>query len=648
MPTYSYPIWSVQPVQIQPGLFRVIRNSFYGSGQNSWVKPPAQEDKDFMLLQNVFPGMDVLRRRWGYADFCNPAFDARRLYIYSSNATGNRNIIASSTSGVNVYNEDGTLFRSSLFSTSGFTAPARAVVSRDYAYFVTGTSNQYKWDGSAGGAITNWGITAPVGTIGVGTPAGSGSLTLASGRKYVVVYRNSTTGHVSDLGTFSASTGAITTGVQYIPLSALPVSADSQVDRKVVLATADGGDETLLYFVADLPNATTTLQDNLTEAQLVANNVYYEIDDNGLEHGCSGNAPPPQGTVPIKHKGRLVMVYGNYLYFSKSLDEVTTSTGTVAGNYEECWNPVWAIDISEQEEHPRALMTDGVTLYVGSERTIRRITGDNVLNFSKPEIVFNETGVLNQETWQRVFLEDNPVGTIFVTPDYRVIQTDFNSYQDIGAPIQDVLLTINPNAASNACAMALSDGEYDLYLLAIPTGSNTDPDTVLCYNLRTRSWAKWIPTDPVVGMVFDITVNGTTLPLFASNGTYQHLFRLGRTYSQDRVSLSAVNFTAIAQTAWLHLGSPLTRKLLNEIEVLTGDTGMTVTVEAASTQADFANPEVVIQNAPLKASPFNELKVYLASSTAKERYYRFTFTSPRQAFEVLNGYSIEYSHVNMV
>lgn len=628
-------------------LYKYVRRDFYGCGVSTWAKPPAQHPEMFEKLDNVFPGLDVIRRRWGYADFANPAFDARHIATYMNNSTGIRKIVAMSTSGINTYTEAGVSDVTSLFAVPGSTAP-RMVNSRSYGYFATGTSTQKKWDGTNSAGVTNWGIAAPVTAVSVPAPSAGGAITLKDGRNYYVAFRNSVTGHVSDLSPVSASTGPCTNAK--FNLTNIPTSADSQVNQRVLLATTDGGDQTLLYLVTTLAdNVTTTYTDNTPDTTLVLNSVYYEIDDAGLEHGCSGNQPPPAGSVVIKHKDRLVMISGNLLYVSKSLDEVTTSTGTIAGNYEECWNPTWAIDIApDQTTTPKALLSDGVCVYIGDERTVRRISGDNILDFTVPEIVFNETGVVNQDVWKRVFMEGNPVGAIWLTPDYRVIQSDFNTYQDIGAPIQDLLLTINPQGQSNCVAMAVSDGEYDLYMLAIPTGTNTDPNVVCVYNLKTKTWAIWYPTDPVVGMHFNINASGMPQKIFGSNGTYKHLFLFDRSYSQDRTNLAATNFTATVRTTWLSFDNPDSRKVLNEIEVLTQDPGMAVSVEAASTVQDFLNPLTVVSNAPLVLSPFGQYKAYLASSTAKSRFYRFTFTSYRNVFQVLNGFAIEFVYVHQL
>jgi hypothetical protein len=648
MPAQVLPVYPQGSMYWTP-IYKYVRYSFGDSGLNTWAQPPSQNPELFMQLKNVFAGFDILRRRWGYSDFTNPGYDARRLYVYQNEATGARKIITSSTSGIDAYTESGTLFAHSIFSTSGFAAPARMVNSRSYAYFTTGTANQYKWAGTVSSGttpsgVTAWGILAPVTALSVGAPT-SGSITLKAGREYFVAYRNSTTGHISHLNPVSASTGPLT--AQNVPLSNIPVSSDAQVDTKVILATLDGGDQTTLYLLATLANVSTTLTDSTPDTTLSGNNVYSYIDSSGLQHGCVFNTPPPQGTTPIKHKGRLWMVNGQRLAMSKSLDEVTTSTGTVAGNYEEAWPAAWQIDISEGSETPRALLSDGTVLYIGDERRIRTLSGDNLLNWTNPEIQFNDVGVLNQETWKQVFMEGQPVGSIWLSPDFRIIQSDFNTYRDIGSPIQDQLTTINVAAATNSCAMSVSDGEFDLYVLAVPLGGATDPNTLFVYNLRTQTWCSWALPDPVVGMLYNVTQSGTIQKLIATNGTYQHLWNMDRTYTQDRLGQAPTNITSVIQTSWLGLGDYRFRKILNDIEVLTADTAMTVTIEGATNVSDFVTPITVITNAPLTLGVLGKWKLYLASSVTKYNYYRFTFTSTGSQLQVLSGFNLEYIQMQL-
>lgn len=805
------------PIDEKTGLFKYIREEFFGSGLDSWKKAPAQDEKMFSALTNVFPGFDIMRRRPGYQLWNSPGFVSRRIAVYQSDANLARHIVFTSPSGIVAYNEDGTAHCNNIFTPSGTNEP-RMVNSRDYAYFVTGIeSDLLKWDGTVnfvlmsedftdsiwnkgtinvvanaitdpnggtsankltgasgstnavlyqdiplgrlpkvagqpitfsvwlktvpvsngrlvelaitptsndnaipapgGGSaakavtvttewqrfsvsgiaptetalrffiggggfglaaqiasgdelhawgaqveygtaptdynevltstapppVTGWGIHPPETAVGVGQPIASGKVTLQKGRKYYCVFRNSTTAHCSDLSPVSATTGPITN--QNVPLADIPTSTDIQCDRKLILATADGGDEETLYFVADIPNADTTLIDDTDETTLLLRNIFYELDDVAMEHGVVGNQPPPNASLPTKHRGRLWLIDGQFLRFSKSLDECMTSTGAITGRYEECWPVDNVIDISEGAETPRALLTDGTYLYVGTEREIRRVAGDSILNFSRPEMVFDNAGVLNQEVCQRVFLEGNPVGAIWLSPDFRCIQSDFQTYIDIGAPIQDILKRINPNHALKSCAAQVSDGEYDLYMLAVPLDQATEPNTILVYNLRTKTWAQWTPSDNVSALLFNTTADGLPQLLFASSSP-ANVWSFDRQLSQDRVGVGPVNFNCVISTTWLSFEEPTERKCLNEIEVTTGDPDLQVTVEAASTQAQFVTPVPVVDSAPLVTSPFGTYKVSLAMTVTRERRYRITFTSTGNAFEVLNGYMVEYALLN--
>src|SRR5581483_3647205 len=77
----------------------------------------------------------------------------------------------------------------------------------------------------------------------------------------------------------------------------LPVNLDPQVTSKVILATADGGDPSVLFLVAEVPNSTTSFVDNTVETSLVVNQQYLFTDEFGNEFGISQNDPPPQGTL---------------------------------------------------------------------------------------------------------------------------------------------------------------------------------------------------------------------------------------------------------------------------------------------------------------------------------------------------------------
>lgn len=644
------------PLVEETGLFRHIRRSFYSTGQESSAKPPAQDPNAFALLKNVLPTLSsgVLQRRWGYTQMSGAAgIVARRAYEYQKDADGSRHLLATASDGTGVssstnkivaFNEDGTVYNSSVFVPSANARSPRIAMSRDYAYIFDGISgDNQKWDGSAVGGTSKTGITAPATGISVGTPT-SGSVTLVSGRNYFLIYKNSTTGNYSGLSPVSPSTGAVAT--KQIPLSNLAVSADPQVDKKTILATADGGNQTTLYFVAEIANATTTYTDNTVETTLLTQNIFLQTDSQGIEHGVSDNDPPPATLdLPIKHKGRLFGVMGQLLQYSKSLDELVTSTGVITGRYEECWPADNQIDVSEGAETIRGLLSDGDVLWIATERHIRHLQGSSSADFSTPTIAFNEVGVLNNETWTPVFIEGKPIGVMWMTPDFKVIGSDFNTYKDVGGPIQDVLDTVNTAQSSKCSGMYLAYGNYDLYLIAIPTGSNTEPDTICVYDLKGHKWYTWVPTDQITAQLFNIPASGKPQAIFWTSTA--KLYKWDPAQTQDQVGGTPVSFPVIAKTNWLDFEDPTSRKTLNEIEV-SGDSGLTVTVDGASQASEYASPTSVIAATPLVASPFGELKVYLAGATSKDRFYQFTFSATTTNPTFVQSYSIEAAPLHRI
>lgn len=468
---------------------------------------------------------------------------------------------------------------------------------------------------------------------------GAGNVNLTVGRTYYCIFQNSRSGHLSDLNQASAGTGPVVNSV--VNLTSIPVSADTQVDNKIILATADGGDPSILYFVGSVPNATTTFTDNTPEVTLNLNQQYLFTDPFGNEFGVTFNDPPPNGSICIKHKGRLWMAQLQNLYFSKSVAELTLPNGFIAGKYEECWNPSNYFDISGGAETISGLFSDGNVIYIGTQSHIRRIFGDSPTNFQQPEICHQDVGVLNQETWQNVYLEGTPTGFMWLTPDFKVMGSDGNTYLDIGHPIQDVLSSINPAGAQNAHAMFVQQGPYDLYILAIPTGTFTSCDTHCIYDMRNHQWSIWKPTDVSTSMLFNVSAAGVPQWYFTTNqGTLCQLYQYVPTATQDRGNAGPIDFVSTAVTSYLHLGSPTTRKILDELEIV-GDPGMFVTVNGASSQADFLTPHVIASNFQPKLSPFSTYKIYLAGRTSRYHYYQLKFLSQNNSNQtLLQSYSL--------
>jgi hypothetical protein len=436
----------------------------------------------------------------------------------------------------------------------------------------------------------------------------------------------------------SASTGPAT-NLEFNLLVA--VFNDPQVDRKAIVATADGNDPSILYQVAEIPNSQTTYTDNTPEITLDLNQPLLFTDQFGNEFGVTLNDPPPQTSLMIKHQGRLWAAgvgpsNGQNIFFTKSVTELTLPNGFIAGKYEESWPGDNYFDVSEGAETISGLLSDGTTLYIGTQSHIRRLTGSDPTNFQEPQIVHAQVGLLNQEVWQIIYVEGVPAGAVWLTPDFRVIQSDFNSYLDIGNPVQDLLNLINPSARQLANAMFFGDGQYDLLVLSVPIFSTSYCDTVLVFDLRARQWSYWIPINGNLNSFFNINAAGVPQWLFldgVNNGA--------NVYQQSAASTTdnGIAFKAQAITSWMHLGEPTKVKLLDDLEIA-GDPTMTVTVYGASDEQDWNNPTALVVNKPLTLGPFGQYKVYLATSTAKYRYYQLVFISGTATGEWLNSYNL--------
>jgi hypothetical protein len=483
--------------------------------------------------------------------------------------------------------------------------------------------------------------TAAFSQISVGG-GGAGAVNLTIGRIYYCSFQNSVTGHLSDLNVASTSTGPLVN--KQVPLSTIPVSMDPQVDTKVILASADGGDPSILYWVTELPNAATTYTDNTDEITLVLNQQYLFTDDFGNEFGVTENIPPPTtGDYCAKHKSRLWMAAGQNLFFSKSTAELTLPNGFIAGKYEECWPGDNFFDISEGAEQIRGLLSDGNVLYVGTESHIRAIYGDDPSNFQEPEIIHPHVGIINQQTWQIVYAHGSPAGMMWLTPDYKVMASDGQVYYDVGHPVQDILNSIT---AERSCAMYCGDGDLDLYMLAVAT-SGAQVDTLLVYDLRAKMWHVW-KVQSISTLLYNQASTGAQQWWFVADvpdQTSMYQFDAMTTLDEFQTAIFPIPIPFLARTPWMHFEQPTWRKVLDELEVI-GDPGLTVSLSGASTQFDFENPVVLLTDRALVDSPFGNKKIYMATLPAKYRYYQLTFKSSTSVSNVLESFSLRYVPYN--
>lgn len=688
-------------VSERTGLFRNVRNNFTASYLDNWTEPPAQDPDSWTQFRNLMPvTKGILERRWGSKVWAaiNPAsdvtptriWDVRQLDNYTPNdaGTGKYRLLLTAwdgtgldgtNNGIEAFDPNGTVavpragglnpFNAWYLPRSTALNPARVLNSRGWAYICDGDAwpnGARKWQvGFKPNNVVNannWGIAAPTVTPSFSVSGASG-LTLQIGREYTYCYVNQNTGHCSDLGPFIGQ-GVVTNQQINIWGFGTPPNdigqASYQVTHGIILATSDGGDREHLRIVTNatyptglIPIATfigfnagapfvDTLNDSNTDGTgLLHNNIYLELDSNLNEIGVAGNQPPPPKMQFLaKWSGRIWGAAGPILYFSKTISETLTSTNSPnTGRWEECWPPEFQLDIgNDGAENCTGLLTDGQFLYYGTQKRIGRIVGTDPSSYQPGQSLHEGIGVHNQQVWEIVQADEKPVGCMWMTPDFRVFFSDFNTYTEVGRPVQTTLQSINVASAQNAWAVSVSKGAYNFYVLAIPTGANSQCDTLLVYNTSTGRWVgTWdlAVNETSPASIFYPVTDVTFVPQWiTASGTAQGLRQFVMDETTARQDLAATPFTAAWKTPWLDFGYPEANKVLNEIEVATDETSLAnylVTVEAATTRAQFATPVSLVSNAQFVASPLaidGTLKKYLAGLSSGYRFFRFTFTSP--------------------
>ena len=89
----------------------------------------------------------------------------------------------------------------------------------------------------------------------------------------------------------------------------------------------------------------------------------------------------------------------------------------------------------------------------------------------------------------------------------------------ISEPVDDIINSINYGAIGTACAASNGEGEY---LLAVPTGASTYPDTIIVYNANDNSWWVWEDWNPTAFLSYRMGDTSTLLMGDNSGYVYSH------------------------------------------------------------------------------------------------------------------------------
>jgi hypothetical protein len=396
---------------------------------------------------------ETIVRRPGLTNYCSATVDKPIGFYSFRNIAGTIRLLLDTETKVQQFTDS---LVTDIF-TKGTTQQTRFCTVRNTVFMCNGVDAK-KWDGSS---LSKWGIDAPAlaPTVGLTT----GSLSPQSGYRYVFVYRNNTTGHVSTASPITASTSQQTskdftlTGAR---------STDPQVDKVEIYRTKDGGSLFLYLATIDNPVAgdwtyTDSSADALLNELIVAPTAHL-------------NDPVPAGANNIAfHIGRLWVSAENYVYFAGGPD-------TTNGSPEEAFPPANVFTFPNKVT-ALASTSEGLLVFTASDLFV--IRGKDLFSFYSQKVMSN-FGVLDQNC----VAQDGDL--LFVYTATRQLFSLSGSLDEVGFAVGDIL---KADFDPLNCYLALHRSGSDSGLF-ISNGS----DSVFRYNVATQSWSpKYKPTSGV-------------------------------------------------------------------------------------------------------------------------------------------------------
>jgi hypothetical protein len=374
-------------------------------------------------------------------------------------------------------------------------------------------------------------------------------------------------------------------------------------------------------------------------------NLWVDTDSYGSLFGIVSNDPPPTNLLyPTAHQGRIFATDGLNVFFSKSIDEVTTSTGLITSKWEEAWPSDNVLPIALNNERVLGLKSDGTNLHIGTDQSIYTLSGTSPTDFSIPNMLFQQTGILSQDTWTVIYAEGEPAGFMWITPDLKMMYSDFSTYHSVGDMIYAKLQLWDSTYTQNAKMTSFTYGPLSLVALAYKPTTSAIAE-YLIFDTKMKKWYEWLPQNransgALSTFVYQHPETGYRGLFFIETDAIDAWYRLFDPTATNDTG-SAIPWTVC--TNWQSLADPNTLKTINEIEVGTEETTLTATLYGARTQADLSSP-VLLKTGPLTSNPLHIWKFFTAASPTNARWYRFQFGSGGISFvpNVLTYFAVQH------
>lgn len=263
----------------------------------------AKISDDHLLVANqlLFIGDGTLHKRPGYTLVKNVGFNVQKIFDFRRQVDATQFVILAGSGKISYLDALGNNLSVSVVTGEDPTALWQFATNVFGLYGSNGI-NAYRFIDVAG-ILTkrNWGIQPPAAAPTFTTPAGT--LTSVYGWQYAFSYVSKWTDssgitrvHVGPPSPISLSTGVVTSVA--VTLANLLASADPQVTHIWIWRTNDtpANSTSVLYFLAEIANGTTTYADSLPDTALDITRI---IPYN--------NFAPPAGSIIFEYQGRFII-----------------------------------------------------------------------------------------------------------------------------------------------------------------------------------------------------------------------------------------------------------------------------------------------------------------------------------------------------